>query len=172
MNTISESGTLPAIEDFLQKKGYLAYTVRGFSMMPLLRQRKDVVMLRRKEAGERCKKYDVVLYRSGDGHNYILHRILKVRENDYVIAGDHNTYLEDGITDEMILGVMTSIRRDGRDITMENTLYRLYVHLWCDFYPVRMAILRYKPKLLGYCAAIKNKLRKTFSAPTAGEKQK
>ena len=159
MNTVSEHETVSGIEDFLQKNGYLAYTVRGVSMMPLLRQKKDVVMLRRK-GDERCKKYDVVLYRSGVEHKYLLHRILKVRPDDYIIAGDHNTFLEIGITDEQIIGVMTSVRRDGKDITTDNKLYRLYVHLWCDCWPVRMAIIRGKQKLRGYLSAVKRRLRR------------
>ena len=171
MNTVSEPGTVSGLEEFLKKNGYLAYTVRGFSMMPLLRQKKDVVMLRSK-GEERCRKYDVVLYRSGDGHNFILHRVLKVRPDHYIIAGDHNTFLEYGITDDQILGVMTSIRRNGKDITMDNRLYRLYVHLWCDCYPVRMAIIRGKQRLYGYASAIRRRLRKTAPAPTAGEKRK
>ena len=171
MNTQSESGAVSSLEDFLNKTGYLAYTVRGVSMMPLLRQKKDVVMLRRK-GEERCEKYDVVLYRSPDRSHFILHRVLKVRPDDYVIAGDHNTFLEYGITDDQILGVMTSIRRNGKDITMDNTLYRLYVHLWCDCYPVRMAIIRGKQKMFGYLSAIRRRLLKKAPAPTGGEKKK
>ena len=159
MNTESEARAVSSLEDFLNKTGYLAYTVRGFSMMPLLRQKKDIVMLRRK-GEERCGKYDVVLYRSPDRSHFILHRVLKVRPDDYVIAGDNNAFLEYGITDDQILGVMTSIRRNGKDITMDNTLYRLYVHLWCDCYPVRMAILRVRQKLYSYASAIRRRLRK------------
>ena len=134
-------------EEMLNVSGHLAYTVRGVSMMPLLCQKKDVVIIERK-GEERCKKYDVVLYKyDKNGSKYILHRILKVRPNDYVIAGDNNPFLEYGIKDEQILGVMTSIRRNGKDITMDNKLYRLYVHLWCDCYPVRMWLIRSKQKV-------------------------
>lgn len=125
----------------LEKNGYLVYTVVGMSMEPLLKQRRDIVDIRAKGA-ERFRRYDVVLYKSAG--RYVLHRILKVRPDDYVIAGDHNTFLEYGITDEQILGVMTRIFRDGKERPLNSWKYRLYVHLWCDFYPVRMAILRAK----------------------------
>ena len=128
-------------EDLLGKKGYIVYTNVGYSMTPLLRPRKDIIEIHSKEEG-RCRKYDVVLYKRGE--MYILHRILKVNDNGYVIAGDHNTFLEYDITDEQILGAMTRIVRNGREIHMTDPGYRLYVHLWCDFYPVRMAILRGK----------------------------
>ena len=125
----------------LEKNGYLVYTVVGMSMEPLLKQRRDIVDIRAKGA-ERFHKYDVVLYVSGG--RYVLHRILKVRPDDYVIAGDHNTFLEYGITDDQILGVMTRIIRDGKERSLTSWKYKAYVHLWCDFYPVRMAILRVK----------------------------
>ena len=130
-------------EEILNEKGYIAYTNVGFSMMPLLRQRRDIIEIKKREQG-RCKKYDVVLYKRGE--KYILHRILRVLPDGYLIAGDHNTYVETDVTDGMILGVMSRVIRNGRSITMGNPLYLFYVHLWCDCYPLRMFILRFMVK--------------------------
>ena len=139
-------------EELLDTKGYIVYTNVGYSMMPLLRQRRDVIEIRPKGPG-RCKKYDVVLYKRRD--RYILHRILKVCPDGYVIAGDHNTVPEYDIKDEHILGVMKRILRNGKEIRMDDKLYMLYVHLWCDLYPVRMAVLRCKRKVRGALLRIK-----------------
>ena len=158
MDTVGNSFEFSTIEYFLKTKGYFVYTVKGTSMMPLLRQKKDVVMLKSK-GEERCKKYDVVLYRTYDRHKFILHRVLKVRPNDYVIAGDNNTFLEVGVTDQMIIGVMTGIRRNGKDISMDNKLYKLYVHLWCDCYPVRMWIIRTKRRIVALASGLKHKFK-------------
>lgn len=140
---MNENATAKGVsfEELLDKDGYIVYTNVGVSMMPLLRQRRDIIEIRKKEPG-RCRKYDAVLYKVGN--RYILHRILKVRPDDYVILGDHCINLEYGITDEQILGVMTRIIRDGKEIHVTDPAYLLYVHLWCDFYPVRIAILRGK----------------------------
>lgn len=150
-----------SFEELLDKQGYLVYTSVGISMLPLIRQCRDLVEIRPKDPDKRCKRYDVVLFKSGD--KYILHRVLKVRNKDYIICGDHNIWCEKGITDQQILGVMTRIRRDGKLITPDNSFYKFYVHLWCDFYPVRAAIL--------YCMMIvrvaRNRLRKLFVAPRA-----
>ena len=126
-------------------------------MTPLLKQRHDIVEIRPGN-GERFRKYDVVLYKWGD--KYVLHRILKVRPHDYVIAGDHNYFLEYGITDEQILGKMTRVIRDGEDLPLNNFRYRMYVHLWCDFYPVRAFILHAK----GFMRRRMKKLRQSRSA--------
>ena len=129
-------------------------------MLPLLRQRRDIIEIRKKPEG-RLKKYDVVLYKRGS--RYILHRILKVRPEDYVIAGDHNTFLEYGITDSDILGVMTRVIRSGKNITGDSRLYRLYVHLWCDCYPLRMAILRAEGIMRRCGSRIKRRVRAVLS---------
>ena len=142
-------------EDYLETKGFLLYTNVGCSMMPLLRQRRDVIEIRRKGSG-RCKKYDVVLYKRGE--KYVLHRILKVLPQGYLIAGDNNTFVERDVTDGMILGVMTRVIRDGKDIYMDNPWYRLYVHLWCDCYPVRMLVLRGIREVRSILGAVKRRL--------------
>ena len=107
-------------------------------MLPLLRQKKDLVVIRAK-GKERCRKYDAVLFRRGS--KYVLHRIIQVRPDDYVIVGDNQFHREYGVKDEQILGTMTRFVRNGKDISVDNRLYQLYVHLWCDFYYVRAFIL-------------------------------
>ena len=131
-------------EELLSERGYIVYTNKGTSMMPFLRQQRDIIEIRPK-GDNRCKKYDVVLYRRGE--NYILHRILHVLKDGYILAGDNNTFLEYDIKDEQIIGIMVRLIRDGKEILMTDKKYRFYVHVWCDFYPVRMFLLRVKRKL-------------------------
>ena len=129
-------------EEMLDERGYVVYTNVGTSMMPLLRQRHDIIEIRPKEG--RCERYDVILYKVGD--HYILHRVLEPRDGYYIVAGDNNAFLEH-VADEQVLGVMTRIVRNGKDVTMDSPRYRAYVHLWCDFLPVRFAVLRLRGKL-------------------------
>ena len=70
----------------LGARGIIIHTNKGVSMMPLLREDRDVMIIERVTG--RLKKYDVPLYKRPNGQ-YVLHRILKVREKDYVICGDH-----------------------------------------------------------------------------------
>ena len=151
--------TTTTFDELLDTQGYLVYTNVGVSMMPLLRQRRDIIEIHRRPPG-RCRKYDVILYKRGG--KYILHRILKVRLQDYVVAGDNNAYLEK-VTDPQIIGVMTRVIRDGRSVTMDNRRYRLYVHLWCDAYPVRMLILKVRNRLRRMAWQARNRLRRDRS---------
>ena len=115
------------IAQYLSENGTLTYSNRGVSMWPLLREGRDMFTLRRKGA-ERCRRGDVVLYRRPPD-KYVLHRVIAVRENDYVILGDNCIAYEYGITDADILGVMTGFTRGGRDYSVECSVYRLYTFI-------------------------------------------
>ncbi|MDD6060598.1 MAG: S24/S26 family peptidase [Ruminococcus sp.] len=128
-----------SFEEEIEKSGKIIYTNVGDSMMPFIKQGRDVLVISRAEG--RLKRYDAPLYKRDSGQ-YVLHRILKVRKNDYVICGDNRCNREYGITDKHIIGVLTGIIRDGREIPFTDRKYRIYVHLWCDFFPVRAFIIR------------------------------
>ncbi len=125
-------------EQLLQEKGFLLYTTVGTSMLPLLRERRDIVEIRPLEG--RARRLDVVLYRRGG--MYILHRVLRVEPEGYLIAGDHNTFVERDVTDAMILGRMTRIIRDGKSVPVSAWRLRLYTLGWCAPWRLRMLLLR------------------------------
>jgi hypothetical protein len=134
-------------EDVIERDRRLVYTNVGDSMRPLIRQDRDILIIEKPYG--RLKKYDVPLYKRDSGQ-YVLHRVLKVRENDYVICGDNRYNKEYGITDRHIIGVLTAVVRDGKEVPITDRRYRIYVHLWCDFFPIRALILKAKhfPKWL------------------------
>ena len=131
----------------IEKHGTLIYTNVGDSMRPLIRQDKDILIIEKPHG--RLKKYDVPLYKRDSGQ-YVLHRVLKVRPNDYVICGDNRYSKEYGITDRHIVGVLTAVVRDGKEIPITDWRYKTYVHLWCDLFLLRAFILKAKqfPKWL------------------------
>ena len=128
-------------EEEISRTGKLIYTNVGDSMMPLIRQNRDLLII--EKVSGRLKKYDVPLYKRDSGQ-YVLHRIMKVRKVDYVMCGDNRWQKEYGITNRHIIGVLTGVIRDGKTISVNDKKYRLYVHLWCDFFHVRALILKVK----------------------------
>jgi len=135
---------ISTFEDEIDKHGSIVYTNVGDSMMPLIKQGRDLLIIT-KPTG-RLKKYDIPLYKRDSGQ-YVLHRIMKVRQDDYLICGDNRYGMESGITDAHIIGVLTELVRDGKRISMQDKRYRLYVHLWCDFYIIRAGIIFVKNKI-------------------------
>jgi hypothetical protein len=126
-------------EEQLREHGSLIYTNVGNSMLPLLREKRDLLIIERRPEG-RCKRYDVVLYRRPSGQ-YVLHRILKVRKDGYVLCGDNRRRREFGVPDEWIFGILTGVVRDGKQLKLDSFRYRCYVHLWCDLFPIRAALI-------------------------------
>ncbi len=114
-------------EQFLNQRGVLTYSNKGVSMLPLLREGKDLFTIAQK-GKERCKVGDVVLYRRFD-KQYVLHRIIKVRQEDYVILGDNCIQKEYNVKDEDILGIMISFVRGGKEHHVTERGYRLYSFL-------------------------------------------
>lgn len=106
-------------------------------MRPLIRQGRDLMIIERRP-DVRLRRLDVVLYKSNG--KYVLHRILKVRENDYVICGDNCIRKEYGIKESQIIGILTGIIRDGKELKTSDISYRIYSHIWSDFFHVRKFI--------------------------------
>ena len=138
-------------EDALARGGKLVYTCVGTSMLPMLRQKRDLIVL--KPPTGRLQKYDVALYRDGSG-KYILHRVIEAGEADYVFRGDNNRTGESGIREDQIIGVLTAFIRDGREIQVTDMRYRLYVHLWCSLFPLRAALV--------WCAAMPGRVKRRW----------
>lgn len=127
-----------SFEEVLARDGKLVYTGVGASMLPMLRQRKDLLIIQRPRGP--LQKYDVPLYKRDSG-KYVLHRVLQTRKDGYVLCGDNQWRREYGVTDRQIIGVLAAFVRDGKEIPVTDPRYRLYVHLWCDLFWLRAAIL-------------------------------
>ena len=128
------------IEKELKERGQLVCANEGVSMLPLLRQHRDLMIIERKPC-HRLKKYDVPVFKRANGQ-YVLHRILRVDADSYVLCGDNQYRREYGIRDEQIVGVMTGFVRDNVTYSIEDWRYKAYVHLWCDLFPARALLLR------------------------------
>ncbi len=132
-----------SFEEQLAKYGSFTYRNKGVSMMPLLRQGKDLFTVRKLEKGERLKKYDVAFYRRGN--DYVLHRVLKVTDTGYIIRGD-NCINKENIPEKNILGVMTDYERDGKTYTVDDTVYKKYVKRMLFLSVFRIPWCRFKTK--------------------------
>ena len=123
----------PFIEEAISQGKDVRLTVTGYSMYPLLRSGTDDVVL--KKHGE-LKKYDVVLFKRGDG-SYIFHRIIKIKDNVLTIAGDNETKKETPVMLSSVIAVMKSFYRSGKKHSTDELWYKLYSRLWLFIFPLR-----------------------------------
>ena len=132
----------------INEKGFLVSTIVGISMYPLLRQRKDSVHI--VKINKTLKKNDVILYQ-GDSGQYVLHRIIKIKNGNYIICGDNQWQKEYGITDEHIIGLMIGYYRKEKYHTVNSFGFKIYTFIIRLTRPIR--------RLRDY---IKRVLRKIF----------
>lgn len=132
-------------EEELKEKGILVYTNVGTSMRPLIRQGKDVMIIKSVDNCCKLKKMDVPLYKRENGQ-YVLHRIIKVTKDGYVIRGDNTYSNEYGVTDSQILGVLSGVIRNGKEISVNSLGYRVYSYFWLYTYYIRKVVVWMKRK--------------------------
>ena len=130
------------IQKILSDDGVFVSTTSGVSMYPLLRHRRDTIIIT--PTTKRLKKYDVPLYRRGN--EYVLHRIIKVLPDSYIIRGD-NCILLEHVMDDEILGELTGIYRKEKKVNMNGCGYKLYSRIIVLINPFVRLKLRLKARI-------------------------
>ena len=131
---INENQSRETVEGELEKYGVYASVTSGVSMRPLFKTHRDVIIVKKPE-GE-LKKYDVALYRAPGVESCILHRVIGVRDDVYLIRGD-NTFVVERVPKDRIIAVLTEFNRAGKRHSVEDLGYRFYSRLWHYLYPFR-----------------------------------
>lgn len=126
--SITLNEALPFIEDVLASGGSISFAPKGKSMLPLIEEGKDSVVL--SPLKHKPKKYDLVLYRRGNGQ-FVLHRIVKAKNGFFVMCGDNQTDYEFDISENDVIGTVTAIVHNGKKIESTNIRYKLFLkHLY------------------------------------------
>ena len=139
----------PIMQEVLESGGEFTFKPHGISMLPLIRQGVDDVVL--VKVVDSLKVGDAVFYQRDNGQ-FVLHRIVKIKNGEYVMCGDNQAVLEYGITDRHILAKMKGVIRDGIFVDESNKKYQKYVK--------GLAFRRFKKRLRGFLGRIKNKIFK------------
>ena len=118
---------MPLMREQLESGRSVKLSPTGVSMLPMLRQGRDCVILA--PPPSRLRKYDIPLYRRSNGQ-YVLHRVVKITKNGYVCIGDHQFCLEQGVAHEQVIAVVTGFTRDDREYTVNAISYQIYCRFW------------------------------------------
>lgn len=149
------------IKEELLKTGKLIYPIRGVSMLPMLRQNSDCVVIK-KATYEDVKPMDVVLYYNPDRDVYILHRLLwKERDhgmNYAMILGDNCISLEK-VPEDWIIGRLTSFFRGEKEVLITSREYQLYVSTWAKPWKMRVTALKVKNQVHRAGGKVKKMIR-------------
>ena len=72
-------------EQILKKDGYFIAHFFGNSMKPFFNDKRDLVLI--KNAENKLKKFNIAFYKKGN--QFILHRVISVREKEYILSLIH-----------------------------------------------------------------------------------
>lgn len=154
----NKEATLDEVIDIIKEKldagGTVTFTPNGTSMLPMLRDGEDVVMLSKPKG--KLHFLDVTLYRRDNGQ-YVLHRVIGFgRDGTYILCGDNQFAREKGIRDDQIIAVMTGFVRKGTPYALYYLRYRAYVQAWY-YSRLPRRVYRAVKRRLGFTAQQKNK---------------
>lgn len=124
---------VPLFRECLATGKSVRFSPQGISMLPMLRQGIDSVVL--SPVTGPLNKYDLPLYQRSDG-KYILHRVIGAG-NTYSCIGDNQFVEEPGIRPDQILALVTGFYRGDTYHSVQEPGYRLYCRLWHWSRPVR-----------------------------------
>lgn len=115
---------IPLLQEQLTSGGTARLGVTGTSMLPLLRNGKDSVLL--------CpvhtpKKGDILLYRRSSGQ-YVLHRVVALEETTLLCCGD-NQWRKEPILPEQAEALVCGYYRGDKHRSISGFGYKFYVNL-------------------------------------------
>lgn len=120
----------------IKKEGFYLCTPSGTSMLPMLAGGVDQAVI--VSLSGKAKKGDVLLYEDKDGKN-VLHRVVKVKSDGYLLRGD-NRYYTEFVPFDRIIGILASYFKGEKQIDCKKSLrYRMYSKRRILTYPMRRA---------------------------------
>ncbi len=121
------------IQEALSKGRTVQISPKGISMLPMLRQGVDSVVL--SPISDKLQKYDLPLYRRKNG-KYVLHRIIGA-DGTYTCMGDNQFIPEPNLCHDQMIAVVTAFYRGERKHSTSELRYRLYCRIWHYSRPLR-----------------------------------
>ena len=114
----------PLIRAAVDAGGEFKFISRGTSMLPLLSNGADTVVLTAFDGV--LKKNAVPLYKRENGQ-YVLHRAVNVHGESFDACGDNQTVLEKDVPQSSVIAVMTAYIKDGVRFECSDPAYQKYV---------------------------------------------
>lgn len=119
---------IPVMEEAFHDGKTFIMPIKGMSMQPFLHTGDRVELCK----ATTLKKKDIVFYERADG-SYVLHRLWKIKSNQYFMIGDHQVVLEAVHQEQCFAKVVAYYTKKGKRKQLKGIRYRLYcfsLHFW------------------------------------------
>ena len=143
---------VPMIESVIEDGRDAKIRVTGNSMYPTLVDRRDTVIL---SAIDKISVGDVLLYKRENG-DYVMHRVIRKKDNTLSFAGDNELVLEHPVLTNQCIAKMTGFVRNKKSyICKSSTKYKLCSFLWTRLFCIRPLLA----KMLGLYIKIRRRMK-------------
>ena len=126
---VSFEEVMPVIKDRLANGTSVWIYPKGVSMLPMIRQGIDRVLL--SPVPDKLQKYDLPFYQRDNGQ-FVLHRIVGVGET-YTCVGDNQVDLETGVRYDQMIAFVTAFTRGDKEISVSSLPYKVYCR-YCHYF--------------------------------------
>lgn len=113
--------------------------VLGSSMAPFVVHERDTIYFKRPE--RKLKKGDIAFFQRNNGQ-YVVHRIYKVKCDEYYFVGDNQTLIEGPIEKGQIFATVTRVIRKGKEIRPGDPWWLFFQKIWINMIPLRRIMIK------------------------------
>ncbi len=139
-------GMLSAANEMLSENRDIIIKVRGSSMYPFLRNKKDSVLIVPAK-NKKIKPGDIV-FLCTPSQSFILHRVIYRNADGYYVSGDAQKVSSGPFRKEQIVGVVTKIWKGKKQINPRTGICYISALLWIVLLPYRHLIIKSRRLLL------------------------
>jgi len=125
------------IGDALKINQKTTFKVSGSSMLPFFKHQATSVTIEKIE--KPLKTWDVILFKVSD--HYILHRIIKIKDQKIICQGDH-LFSKEVIEINDVIGIVQSFETKGKVTYVNQKGYLMKVKLWRLIKPITLRVKR------------------------------
>ena len=113
--------------------------VLGSSMAPFVVHERDTIYFKRPE--RKLKKGDIAFFQRNNGQ-YVVHRIYKVKGDEYYFVGDNQTLIEGPIEKGQIFAIVTRVIRKGKEIRPGDPWWLFFEKISINMIPLRRITIK------------------------------
>ena len=139
MKVVDTREYVSVLKELVEDGKEVSMLIAGSSMSPFLGHERDYIFFKKPEAP--IKRGDMVFYQRRNGQ-YIMHRVWKVKDNQYYMVGDAQVEIEGPLERDQIFAIITKVKRKGKWCEPGDFWWEFFEKVWIRIVPMRRFLVR------------------------------
>lgn len=137
MKVVDTKEYVSVLKELVEEGREVSLLISGSSMSPFLIHQRDYIYF--KKPDRKLRKGDMVFYQRASGQ-YVMHRIYRIKKNQYYMIGDAQSEIEGPLCEEQIFARITKVKRKGKMIAPGDFWWEFFEHVWLRMIPLRRIV--------------------------------